>query len=549
MTGAGQLQGDKLIIRHELRLVDTVELTGSSLSIGRSSQCDIRLPHEAVSRHHAQLEKRDDGWHIRDLDSVNGIRVNGRKKASADLSPGDVIEVRPFAMHFLGDAVDGEDRSVNLAASCERPTIVGPNRPSGQVLKQRLNDLYALASLVIHRKDNGSFWHEIHAALQRSLAAERCVLLGRDEAAGFYRLAPRARPTDPASPLVISRSVLNDVIETKRGALVQRVADHDRYAAAESLADSGVGSVICVPVLVCDQTKAIVYAERREGRAPFTADDLDFVTAAVDMAAAAVDMDELQVQARELSRLQGRVETGRELQKMLLPSPLPQPSWCRVAARNIPADQMSGDIYGVSIDRQGRLVLSLSDVSGKGVPAAFVTAILQNTLSQALLDIDDLHEIVQRINGTLDGYNLPACFATMILCRFEQDGSAVEIANAGHHAPLWITDSGSVEAFPDRIGLPLGISREWSGQIVRRDTSGDRVLLLSSDGATEAKDTGRVEFGLDRLGDAFQSAAAHPPEEIVAELADRVRLFCEPNDPEDDVTLVVMKRGSSAEGQ
>ena len=63
----------RLIIRHAFRVVAIVELMGKSLSLGRWDQCDIVLPHDAVSRLHARFVQGADGWHITDLNSVNNI--------------------------------------------------------------------------------------------------------------------------------------------------------------------------------------------------------------------------------------------------------------------------------------------------------------------------------------------------------------------------------------------------------------------------------------------------------------------------------------------
>jgi serine phosphatase RsbU (regulator of sigma subunit) len=532
----------RLIIRQELRVVSAVDLVGDALLIGRSSQCDVRLHHDAVSRQHARLEHRGGAWHILDLDSVNGTRLNGRRVQEARLSPGDVIEIRPFAMNYLAGLGTNPDHSICLAPSCDGPSLVGERQPAAQVIRQRLADLYALARLVIHRQDNGSFWHAIHATLQRSLSADRCVLVGFDRSAGMYRLAPRLRTPEGDAPLVVSRSVLNDVIHAGRGALIRSVTDDQRYAGAESLVAGKTGSVICAPVLVSGQTRAVVYAERRQDSPPFTSDDLDFVAAAVDMAAAAVDVDELHARAHELARLRGRVDAAREVQEMLLPSPIPQPAWGCVAAKNVPADQVSGDIYDAVIDSKGRLLTALADVSGKGVPAAFITAIMQNTFRRAVQDIEDLGDIMRRINSTLLDYHLPASYVTMVVCRWSPSGDAVEIANAGHDAPLWVTDAGRIEPFADRIGLALGIADDWPGEIVRRDVSRDRLVLLSSDGATEAMNAERVEFGTVRLGRELLDLSPKEPDAILTDLVDRVRAFCSPNEPEDDITFAIVKR-------
>lgn len=532
---------EQLIVRRDLRIVRSLELTGGPLTIGRSPQCDITLSHDAVSRHHASLEQRPDGWHIVDTGSINGIRVNGERVPETRLLPGDVIEIRPFALNCVaGDTAVG-DSSIEFGPTHVTHTISRPPVDSGVVVKQRLEDLYALSRLVLHRKDDGSFWPEVHAALQRSLAADRCVLVGVGDDDAFYRLAPRGRPCDARAPLGLSRSVLRQVAQSGRGVLVPQVATDERFAQARSLAGSEVGSVLCAPVLVRRKARAVVYADRQSARMPFTEDDLDFVIAGAELAATAVDLDELQDHARELSHLRGRVDAAREMQELLLPLPLPQPPWGRVAAVNHPAEQISGDIYDAMIDDHGRLVLSIADVSGKGVPAAFATAILHNLTRHCLAETDDLGEAVRRINKSFDTQSPADCFATMVICRWSPAGDRVEIANAGHLPPLWATPDGQVEAFPGAMGPPLGILPVWPGTIVTRDTSPGNATLLYSDGVTEARNREQEEYELTRLTACFQELAARAPEHILTGVIEDVAGFSAGSDAKDDLTMVAIR--------
>jgi serine phosphatase RsbU (regulator of sigma subunit) len=543
MQPQDQQTGSRLIVRRELLLIGTFVLDDRSITIGRSPRCDIHLRHEAVSRTHARLESRDGGWHLIDDNSANGILVNGRRTRSTRLTPGDVISIRPFSLNFLGGLPGNQDPSISLSDKCEHATVITNVSPQNEsALKQRLEDLYALARLVIHRKDNGSFWQGVHSALRHSLAADRCLLLGFDPEAGIYRLAPQAITADSDASLPVSRTVLDDVIQSGRAVFVQRVGESERYGDAQSLVGRAAGSVACVPVRVSGRTRAVVYAERNQSRPPFSNDDLSFMVAALDLAATAVGMDELHEQSKELARVRGRVETGRAMQRMLLPSPLPHPAWGRVAARNDPADQMSGDIYGAVVDSKGRLVVSLADVSGKGVPAAFVTAILQNTLRQALLDIEDLGDVVRRLNHTLHGCLLPDCFATMVLCRWSPSADAIEIANAGHHPPLGLNRAGTVESYPTGASLPLGIVPEWPGEIASHCASDLVAMLLFSDGVTEAKNPKGEEFGTERLTEAFARLASSGEEALVKAIATEVRSFCAPRENDDDVTLLAVNR-------
>ena len=532
----------RLLVRRDLRTVTEVSLGGDTLTIGRSPRCDVTLEHPSVSRFHARLEHRQDCWRVIDNNSTNGLLLNGQKAKEALLMPGDLVEIRPFLLSYVTGPDMPGDQSIRLA---ESGAVTGTARVSASpsaVVRQRLEDLYSLAQLVIRPHDGGALWRTIQAALERSLAADRCVLVGLDDTGNLYRLVPPARPSGTVESLDVSRSVLGDVVASRQGVLVEHVDDDQKYAQAVSLAGGGVGSVICVPIVMAGRTRAIVYADRRRTRRPFGIEDLEFVAASADLAAAAGQLDELHDKAPELARVQGRIETAREIQELLLPSPIPQPSWGHVAACNVPADQMSGDIYDVMSDASGRLVLMVADVAGKGVPAAFLTAVLQNTLRLTVAAVEDLGEIVERVNAAIDTHSPDDSFVTMILCRWSADGESVEIANAGHLAPLWLKTGGAVQPFPEGVGLALGLRSKWDGKIVRYDAADVAAMMLYSDGAIEAANEAGELHGVGRLSQALAQHGDKSAEALLAALVDGVERFCAPHEPADDVTMLVAQR-------
>ncbi len=535
-----------LLIRNELRLVGDVRLAGEAIRLGSSPACNVRLDHPDVSPIHARIERRGAEWRLFEEPGAHGVRLNGRKVQEAALVPGDVIDIRPFSINVLRatDAADSpsDDRSLQLSTQGSVATYVRDPRGPDMVIRQRLEDLYAIARLVLGRKDNGTFWQTMHVALQRCLAADRCVVVGVDEQGRPYRLAPRARSSPGEAPLGMSRSVFRDAVDAGKAMLIEQVQSDARYAAAQSLVDHRSGSVICVPVVVEGRTRAVVYADRQLSRLAFELSDLDFAVAAVDLAATAVSLDELQARTRELARLRGRIDVGREMQKMLLPNPLPQPAWGEVAALNEPADQMSGDIYDVLLDSQGRLVVSLADVSGKGVPAAFGTAILQSALRQAVQAEDDLRRIVRAVNAAFERSSPADCFATMIICRWARDGQQVEIANAGHHAPLWLRRGGGVDAFPERVGIPLGVVPDWPDAALARDAREDLAVVLTSDGLTECASAEGIQYGLARAAQTLGGCERTDALGIANALVEDARAFAGHAPPHDDVTIVVVKR-------
>jgi sigma-B regulation protein RsbU (phosphoserine phosphatase) len=340
----------------------------------------------------------------------------------------------------------------------------------------------------------------------------------------------------------VSRTIVSEVVEAQRARLLECVRKEARYAQAASLAGGGTESVICVPIVVGHKVRAVLYADRNAPAMPFTPEDLHYAVAATDLAAATIRMDDLEAEAADYAWLSGRLEAAREIQNALLPQPLPQPGWGAVAAGNSPAEQVSGDIYEVALDADGRFVVALADVSGKGVPAALVTAVVQSTLRLSVAEGLDLPQIIERLNTMVDTQTRGAAFVTMVLCRWSADGRTVEIANAGHPAPLWLRDGQEGVAAPERVGVALGVARPWIGTVQHFDTADSWALLLYSDGVTEARSRGNAEYGTARLVACASRGRGGGPQALVDAVADDVRQFVAPREPGDDVTLVAVQR-------
>lgn len=528
----------RLTIRKGLSHLRTLPLDGSPLRIGRSPDVEIQLDHVSVSRHHAQIRMASDGWHIQDTGSTNGVLLNGERVMDAPLRPGDVIEIRPFTLQCQSPNLATTDQSIWLVDS-SAVTQIGRATPTPAALvRQRLEDLYGLARLVLRRSENGTLWDTIQAALRRSLHAERCVIIGIDGGGDMYRLCPSATDSGRDEPLQVSQTVLRNVVDKREGVLVERVDAHAAFAQAMSLAGGGIGSVICVPVVIRQKVRAVFYADRHHSVEAFRSEDLSFVAAAVDLAAAAVEIDELHDQARELAHVRGRLAAAREIQEMLFPSPIPQPGWGRIAARNVPADIMSGDIFDVARGNDGSWLVMLADVAGKGVPASLVTAALQSTLRTSVGESGGMLGLVQRMNRAIEAHRREGLFATMVLARFSADGRNVEIANCGHHAPLWLDWQGCVHEFPERIGTALGIGEVWEGRVAEFDVREFRAMTLFSDGVTEARNSAGEELGTARAQEIFKSCDGADVDEAVRKFADQVNDYCKPLEPEDDITIV-----------
>jgi phosphoserine phosphatase RsbU/P len=225
-------------------------------------------------------------------------------------------------------------------------------------------------------------------------------------------------------------------------------------------------------------------------------------------------------------------------QQALLPRMLPQLPGFEVAAACRPVRELAGDYYDVRVLGDGKALVCIGDVSGKGAGAALVMANLQAAV-KTLAD-EDLSpmDLCRRVNRVLLGNCEDGRFVTFFCGILDTNERVLRYVNAGHNPPLLVRKNGSLLRLGDG-GPVLGEFEDWSaaqGKVELAD--GDR-LLLYTDGITEATGPDGEEFGMERLGALACANRNDNAAELHARvLADAVR-FCG-GAFEDDATLLVM---------
>ncbi len=243
---------------------------------------------------------------------------------------------------------------------------------------------------------------------------------------------------------------------------------------------------------------------------------------------------------RALTRRETEAEVARAVQRRLLPEPLPCVPGLEIAARCDPALEVGGDYYDAFTLPGGRLAVVLADVAGKGTGAALIAATLQATI-RARLDVDpDLERLVARVNADLVALSDEGHFATLFIAIIDgasgpRAPATFRYVNAGHNPALLLTDAGIVELWA--TGLPLGISTEERHRAL--DAGPASLLLLYSDGLSEARPAGGEQFGAERLRHLVQRP--DPPAEVIDRLYRDINAWRLGADQQDDMTAVAVR--------
>lgn len=342
-------------------------------------------------------------------------------------------------------------------------------------------------------------------------------------------------PGDPLETVLLSTGAPVD-IETLD--LQSQVVDRLRVEGVE----------LVVPLIGQGELLGALYLGHRLSDQPYSTDDRRLLGSLASQVAPAMKVAQLvreqQAEAKERERIQQELEVAALIQQTLLPKELPSiPGW-KVDAFYRPARAVGGDFYDFIDLGRGRLGVVIGDVTDKGVPAALVMATCRSMLRSAAPHFLSPSAVLAEVNEAIAKEIPPAMFVTCLYAIIDTAAGEVVFANAGHNLPYVRTSDGVIEL--RATGMPLGLMPDMSyDDKVYRMQPGD-VMVLTSDGITEAHNTEGEMYGFGRLMGrvAKKAKKGDMVAAVVGDLEDWTGADAE---QEDDITLVVVSRTASAE--
>jgi len=240
------------------------------------------------------------------------------------------------------------------------------------------------------------------------------------------------------------------------------------------------------------------------------------------------------------------IEIARQVQLALLPSRHPRPDGWSLWNYTRPANDVGGDLVDYLDLGSGKIGVALGDVAGKGLGAALLMAKLQATLRSLAPECRTLSDLGGRLNAILCRDGLENRFATLFYLEISPGSPRMRYLNAGHNPPFVLrkktTESLQASAIP--LGMMAG-TVYTEGELTL--DPGD-LLVVYSDGLTEARNTQDEEFGADRLQELLPRLRGLSAEESVRVVIDEVTAFLGRERPHDDLSLVVLARAGGRPG-
>jgi sigma-B regulation protein RsbU (phosphoserine phosphatase) len=242
----------------------------------------------------------------------------------------------------------------------------------------------------------------------------------------------------------------------------------------------------------------------------------------------------------ENTRLEGQLEVARQVQLELLPASDPILPGFDISAYNFPTEEVSGDYYDWVRIYDDQIGIVIADVAGKGVPAALLMAFLRASLRAATHIGYSPHISMSKVNYLLWESIERNQFVTAFYGLLDATNRTLVYANAGHNPPLLLDVDGTAR-FLEQGGLPLGMFRDTRYYEYYLTFEPGQVLLLYTDGVTEAFNPQEEEFGRDRLLESVRAARTLSAREMIVAVQHDVLEWTEGRGAHDDVTFFVVK--------
>ncbi|HEX7294804.1 MAG TPA: GAF domain-containing SpoIIE family protein phosphatase [Pyrinomonadaceae bacterium] len=272
----------------------------------------------------------------------------------------------------------------------------------------------------------------------------------------------------------------------------------------------------------------------------YSKDDLDVLMLLAAQVAIIIEKVMLHEQLIEKKRLEGQLEVARQVQLELLPAGDPELAGYDISAYNFPTEEVSGDYYDWVSIYEDQIAIVIADVSGKGVPAALLMAFLRASLRAATHIGYATHISMAKVNYLLWESIERNQFVTAFYGILDGPNRTLSYSNAGHTPSLLVHADGS-HRFIDRGNVPLGMFRDTRYHEYYLSFDPGDLLVLYTDGVTEATNPSGEEFGRERLAEAVKAHSNLTARDLIAGLQREVLNWTDGLGAGDDVTFFVIK--------
>jgi serine phosphatase RsbU (regulator of sigma subunit) len=341
--------------------------------------------------------------------------------------------------------------------------------------------------------------------------------------------------SDEAFLLSVGEGIVGWVAKTGEAVIVPDVRRDPRYVSARA----ETRSELAAPLVLEGRTIGVFNLESDHEDA-FHGGHLEMLAVFAAQAAVSIERARLTRELLDRRRLEKELAIAREIQASFLPKRAPEVPGFDLAGATQPHDEVGGDYFDFIRVSDARLGIAIADVSGKGIPAALIMAGFRMSLLAEIRNEFTMRAVMRKVNSLLHESTERDKFVTMFYGVLDWKNRSLSFSNAGHNPPLLLRADGRVQYLLEG-GVALGVLPD--ARYEERPVAlhpGD-VLLLYTDGVSEAELPSGEQFGTERLERCLKRLADGTAHEILKGVVDEVTAYAGEHGVTDDLTLVVVK--------
>jgi serine phosphatase RsbU (regulator of sigma subunit)/pSer/pThr/pTyr-binding forkhead associated (FHA) protein len=540
-----------------------LQLEAEKTILGRNPECHVVIGGTAVSREHAHILRVHGKFFIVDQGSRNKTFVNNQEISPHTqilLKDNDRVKICDFLCTFHESAAlkplpkelrpeepeepedPGGETTVEASVGAAGSHVLLETQPA-----EKLKALLEITTNLSKTLQLDPLLPKIVESLfQLFKQADRAFIILSDEAG--KRLIPKViktRRVHDETTARFSRRIVNQCLESVQALLSDDASSDSRFAMSQSIADFRIRSVMCAPLWSQDgKAFGVIQLDTQDRAKKFTEEDLNLLMGVASQASIALENAKLHEDMMQRERIKRDLELAREVQRSFLPLRPPALPGYEFFAHYESAQEVGGDYYDFIPLPDGRVVIMLGDVAGKGVPAALLMAKISADARFYMLTEPGPAAAVSQLNTHLHQAGLTDRFVTVAAILLDPREHVATLVNAGHLSPLLYRRSARTleEAVPNQVaGLPIGV---LDGQVYAscqvRIGPGDSLLVFS-DGVTDALDVQGNSFHARGVLASLQGGN-YTPKTLGERLVRAVNQHAAGRSQHDDITLVSFGR-------
>jgi serine phosphatase RsbU (regulator of sigma subunit) len=373
-------------------------------------------------------------------------------------------------------------------------------------------------------------------------------------AKGRVTLSGRSFETGGKVSYETSVKIPEEVFRTGKPKVVLDLLDGDAAAAHVGTIALGIRHVFCVPLRLVhfieradsppeEKRIGVLYLDSRERGALATQATQAGLETLANEAAVAIQNARLYREAMEKAKMEQELKIAAEIQQSLLPPPAWSSDYFDAIGTTVPCRAIGGDFFEYLTMVDGSAGFVVADVSGKGAPAALLTAVTQGVLATQTSFGGGPAAALARVNEVLIRRAVASRFITIFFAAISREGK-LTFCNGGHNPPFLV--SGSTVRRLETGGLICGLFVQATYEEETVQLQPGDVLVMFSDGVSEALNAAGEEFGDPRILECVQQNAQGDPTKVLDCLVHTVKAFAAGTVQSDDLTAVVVRYGKSA---